>query len=345
MKSNKYLIGTAFLLLALASAFILFWNRPLENRNQIPTYVEPVSVRTDSTAPFEKPAFSIPITQPVTIERYFSFMDALVRQYDTLVPYALTEHMLVRANPWIIDSLENTDYYRQIARGNFVADQRKMTILQTGDTLILPGPKAANLLQSSIQATSLDINLPAFRLRIMEKDSVLYDFPVRIGKNQKKYLALAGGNVDLRTHTGTGEIIRINRRPVFFDPVTGKQFTHTKRDDQRTTWMPLIPWIEPAIDGNRYGQMIHPTTNPRTLGKPASNGCIGLKEADAWRVYYYAPIGTKVVIRYDLFEESNTGDTLRYKDVYPPRVSRKKVVGKSVVALYSGDNQDCWCGH
>ena len=50
----------------------------------------------------------------------------------------------------------------------------------------------------------------------------------------------------------------------------------------------------------RNGQLIHPTTNPITLGKAYSNGCIGTNEGDAWVIYYYAPIGTKIKIRYDL---------------------------------------------
>lgn len=55
--------------------------------------------------------------------------------------------------------------------------------------------------------------------------------------------------------------------------------------------------LEPAIDGIRIGQLIHLTTNLATLGKLSSNGCIGLRESDAWMVYYYAPLGTKVLFR------------------------------------------------
>jgi L,D-transpeptidase ErfK/SrfK len=87
--------------------------------------------------------------------------------------------------------------------------------------------------------------------------------------------------------------------------------------------MPQIPWLEPAINGQRYGQMIHPTTNPRSLGKPASNGCIGLSEADAWKLYFYAPLGTKVHIRYDLQEINAAGDTIRYEDIYRLRRTGK----------------------
>ena len=92
--------------------------------------------------------------------------------------------------------------------------------------------------------------------------------------------------------------------------MNGKRYEQTKRDDGRYTKMPLIPYIEPEINGHRYGELIHPTTNPITLGKAYSNGCVGMKEADTWRLYYYAPLGTKVVFRYDLEIENDANNEM-----------------------------------
>ncbi|WP_415867183.1 L,D-transpeptidase family protein [Thalassobellus suaedae] len=77
-----------------------------------------------------------------------------------------------------------------------------------------------------------------------------------------------------------------------------------------------MPFIETEINGIRYGQLIHPTTNPETLNKAYSNGCIGTKEGDAWVVYYYAPIGTKIQIRYDLNGTDTKDKSLLLKDIY-----------------------------
>lgn len=309
----KYIIQTTLILSLLITATSCKKNRAgkeISDTNPADT------TGLSKVSPPEPPLAAIPVTKTVVIGDYFDFLDALVSQYDTLVPYALSEHLLVRANPWIIDTLENTDYYRQMALGNFVYDQKKMAVLHPGDTLFMPGPQTAAALLAKMADTRLDINIPAFQLRIIEGDSVLYAYPVRVGKNRKRYLALIGRRENLRTRTGVGEIVRISRDPLFLDPVTGEKFKYTRRDDRKTTLMPQIPWIEPELDGNRYGQMIHPTTNPVSLGKAASNGCIGMREADAWRVYYHAPIGTKVVVRYDLMEINEKGDTLRYDDVY-----------------------------
>ncbi len=289
----------------------------------------PPDLQAHINLPKSEPPFAkIPIDKEITIGKFFQFLEKIVRQNDTLSSYPLSENLLLRANPWILDTLVKTDYYYQASLGNFVFDQQKMRVLKPEDTLLLPGPETAAILLAKMANTWLDINIPAFELRIMEGDSQLFSIPVRVGKNQKKYLEAAGHVVDLRTRTGAGEVIRVNRYPIFIDPVKGEKFKFTKRDDHQTTRMPQIPWIEPIISGQRYGQMIHPTTNPRTLGKPASNGCIGVSEADAWRIYYFAPLGTKVNIRYDLEAVNAAGDTLHYEDIY-----RLRKAGKSGKAI------------
>lgn len=343
---KKYAIGAAVAAVTLVFVAFLIGKKCGRTDKDGQANADPAAIAmlTDSLPVSEPPLATIPVTQPVIIANYFKYMDDLVQQYDSLVPYSLSEYLIVRANPWLIDTLENTDYYRQIEKGNFVFDQTKMTVLHPGDTLYLPGEKTASVLLAKMEQTYLDINIPAFQLRIIEGDSVLHTFPVRVGKNQKKFLAMAGNVVDLRTQTGTGEIVRVNRYPVFYDPVTGDEFKLTKRDDHQTTLMPQIPWLEPALEGRRIGQLIHPTTNPKSLGKPASNGCIGTREADAWRIYYAAPVGTKVVVRYDLMEITAQGDTLRWNDVYQYGLRGKK--GKtyaSVLFPMPSAQNACWC--
>jgi len=165
--------------------------------------------------------------------------------------------------------------------------------------------------------TWIDINIPEYTLRVVEGQDTVQCMTIRVGQNKKRFQQVLGRVDDLRTRPGVGSIVRINRTPALFsDPHTGRKYTETKRDDGRTTRMPLIPWLEPEINGIRLGQMIHPTTNPETLGRAYSNGCIGCTEGEAWRLYYYAPLGTKVVIRYDLVLIGPAGDTTRLPDIY-----------------------------
>lgn len=312
---KHYTIILIFLTLLVVSCNV---NRPLSPRN---TSI----VKSDSTAQkAEEQNNSLKKTKPIqayinrdiTVGHYFKFMDSLVKKYDSLVPYALSEHVLVRANPRIMDTLANTDYYRQMALDSFVYDQSKMVVLKAHDSLLIPDTAEGQRYIRDIEHTWIDVNIPEFKLRIYQDSLLLYTFPVRVGQHRKRYLAMGDRITDLRTKTGKGKIVRLERNPDFYNPVTGKRFYVTKRDDKKTTIMPVIPWIETEINGIRNGQMIHPTTNPETLGKAYSNGCIGVAESDAWIIYYHAPLNTPIQIRYILTILDVNGEKMELEDIY-----------------------------
>lgn len=263
-----------------------------------------------------------PLTQAVQVDKnvrvkeYFEYMDQLVQAHDTSSEFILTEHLLARHNPWLIERLAETDYYRQAAKGKFIADQKQMIVLSPGDTLRLPTAEEAWVLLEKMRLTRLDVNIPEFKLRILENEDTLFQFPVRVGQRTDKYLETAGREVDLRTRTGKGRIVAVNKNADWVNPVDGHQYTATRRDDGKVTACPRIPWLEPELNGERIGQLIHPTTNPATLGKVYSNGCIGMGEAGAWYTYYYAPTGTPLVVRYDLEVAGGDGLPVTLPDVY-----------------------------
>jgi L,D-transpeptidase ErfK/SrfK len=258
----------------------------------------------------------ISIDSSIIIENYFQFMDSIVKKYDSITPYKLTEHLVVRNNSWILDTLQNTDYYRMMSRDSFVYDQKKMIALPKGNLIVIPDSIQVKTIVNSFQKTRIDINIPEFKLRIYEDSVLLYDFPIRVGRNEKKYLEMSGRVQDLKTKTGKGSIVGYEKNPRYVNPVTNNQYVVTKRDDHKVTKLPQIPFVETELNGLRYGQLIHPTTNPVSLGRAYSNGCIGTKEADAWVIYYYASIGTKISIRYDLNVVNKAGDSLILKDIY-----------------------------
>ncbi len=259
---------------------------------------------------------AIEIEHDVKVKAYFPFMDSLVVAYDSLTAYPLSEHLLARYNPWIIDTLANTDYYRMKARDSFVYDQKELTVLPKGSTLKVPDSVSGYTLLEDFKRTYIDINIPEYKLRILKDSVLLHSFPIRVGRNAKRYLAMCDRITDLRTATGKGTIVKHHRDPDFYNPVDGKRFYLTKRDDDLTTLMPQIPWLETEINHVCNGQMIHPTTNPETLGKAYSNGCIGTKEADAWVIYYYTPLGTDITIRYDLEVTDEDGNKMMLEYIY-----------------------------
>ncbi len=263
----------------------------------------------------DTPLFEIILEKDITIDEYFDFINGLVEKYDTLVPYSLNEYILVHANEGLIDTFVQSDYYFQMEKGNFVYNQKAYVILREQDTLFLPNEKVATQIQEKINSYWLDLNIPEFKLLIMQNDSILYSIPVRVGQVGARYMSTVEREVDMKTKTGEGQIVSINRNPRWQNPVDGHEYKTTLRDDLRRTKVPRIPFLNPEINGHRWGQLIHPTTNPETLGKAYSNGCIGTSEGDAWRIYFHSPVGTKVVIRYDL-EIIENGDTIKLKNIY-----------------------------
>ncbi len=264
----------------------------------------------------KNPFREVRIEKPISIGNYFQFMDSLSLDLQAGLTYKITEHLIVHANPGLIRTLADTDYYRMMERDSFVYDQKELIVLRPGDLLAIPDSREAEAIQKALRGTWIDVNIPEYRMRIYRDSLLLYTFPIRVGQNRKRYLKTAGREVDLRTKTGNGIIVHHNRFPDFYNPVDGKQFFLTKRDDGNTTMMPQIPWIDTSINGIRHGQMIHPTTNPTTLEKAYSNGCIGLSEEASWIVYYHAPLGTRIKIHYSLLIKDNEGTIHKLPDIY-----------------------------
>lgn len=284
-----------------------------------------VDVGADTTATDSASAGTTPAPAPplaihrvervVQVGHYFEYIDSVVASLREAVPYELTEHLLLGANPWLVDSLAATDYEIQKARGVEALRPRDLTALHAGAELVVPSVAQAAALTAQADSTWIDVNIPEFTLRVMRGTRELHAFPVRVGQDRSRHLDMAGREVDLRTQTGEGEIVRIENDPRFVNPVDNHEYEVTRRDDGVVTGLPRIPFLEPELDGLRHGQLIHPTTNPATLGGPVSNGCIGTSEFAAWIIYAHAPIGTRVVVRYDL-DVLVDGEPTRLDDIY-----------------------------
>ena len=162
---------------------VILWSLPLEQFPN-PTIHKTFKINnfsTDSILP-------IRIKKDVRIKNYFQFIDSLVTRYDTLTSYRLTEHLLVRANPWIIDTLQNTDYYRMKAKDSLVYDQKEMIVFKAGSILEVPAFAKAEKIISLLEKTYIDINIPEYALRIYEDSLLQHQFTVRVGEMRKNIL-------------------------------------------------------------------------------------------------------------------------------------------------------------
>ncbi|MCU0368276.1 MAG: L,D-transpeptidase [Cyclobacteriaceae bacterium] len=252
----------------------------------------------------------------VKVKDYLNFIDSVCAQIPILSDNKLGSYILVHYNPWLIDSLRNLDYYFQKAKGKFQYDLNIEIILQKGDSLFIPDSLSANAIANQLLSSRIDVNIPEYQLRVIQQTDTVLNFKVRVGQNSKEYMEALGDTLNQRTPIGNGKIINVIKAPVFINFKTGERYVETRRDDGYYTRMPLIPSLEPVINGLRYGKMFHATTNLMTLGKAYSNGCIGMREADAWSLYYYAPIGTPLKIRYDLIIINNKKEKMKLRDIY-----------------------------
>ncbi len=321
--------------------FALLWGcRDVQSSatNRVP--VDDKLVQSDSMdVDPERPAI-YRVREDVALKNYLIYISDLVEHLQDSLNIPLDEYALIHHNPWILDTLVATDYYHLKEGGRNVTDPLSLIILRKGDTLHIPTPSDLVTTKNRFSTVMLDLNIPEFTLRIVEEGEVLHSLPVRVGRVEKKYLAMAGREVDLRTRTGEGAIVRVNRNPEFINPVDNHRYRMTRRDDGVMTTLPNVPWIEPELDGQRHGQLIHPTTNLATLGKAYSNGCVGLREGDMWVVYYHAPIGTRVIFRYDL-QGDWASNGAEIKDIYPGTSGLRKSEPLTTRSSHGDSYCDC----
>ena len=243
--------------------------------------------------------------------RFFTLIDSVASVH---LPEQLSvsgDLVLVAANPWILDSLRQTDYRDAAAKGRMIDDLNKELIIPAGAPIRIPDSLEAIQIADSLRSTRLVLNIPEFKLRLIRAADTILTASVRVGRNEQIFLEAVGHEVDLRTPVGEGHIYRVWRTPKSVNLHTGEVYEVTRRDDNRVTKMPPVPSLEPEINGYRTGKMIHATTNPVTLGKAYSHGCVGVSEADMWTIYFNMPVGAKVEFRYDLNSGGKT-----FKDVY-----------------------------
>jgi len=81
---------------------------------------------------------TIEVERDVQMADYFDFMEKLVATLNSALPYTLTEHLLVHANPWIIDRLAHTDYYYTKAKNQFIYDPSQIVIFGKGERIRIP---------------------------------------------------------------------------------------------------------------------------------------------------------------------------------------------------------------
>ena len=158
---------------------------------------------------------------------------------------------------------------------------------------------ALSLHSTADAATAIVVSVPEQRMVIVENGLRVAQFPVSTSKfglgDRPRSYATPLGTLEVASKTGagaplgavfkgkrpTGEVLRPNARGR--DPIVTR-ILHLRGLDRENS--------------KAYGRgiYIHGTAEERTIGHPASYGCIRMKSKDVVRVFDRVPVGTKVEI-------------------------------------------------
>ncbi|MGS0527290.1 hypothetical protein ACU8V7_21125 [Zobellia nedashkovskayae] len=96
-KQRKALLYTVFI------AMVFLGIGSCKDQAKLVSEKEPIQEEEAAPSPIKKPKTyeDINVSRNVRIAEYFKYIDSLVVRYDSVVPYPLSEHLLVRNNPWI----------------------------------------------------------------------------------------------------------------------------------------------------------------------------------------------------------------------------------------------------
>lgn len=148
-----------------------------------------------------------------------------------------------------------------------LVNRKSSTRIRPGDRLKIPKGDVTIL-----------VDKDTFTLTLLLDGMYIRQYRVGIGRYNK-------------TPEGTFEVGSMRKKPIWYAP-DGKVYAYGHpKNVLGTRWIGLKE--TPEYSG--YG--IHGTTQPDTIGKAVSNGCIRMRNEDVEQVFDLVHIGTKVIIR------------------------------------------------
>jgi lipoprotein-anchoring transpeptidase ErfK/SrfK len=135
------------------------------------------------------------------------------------------------------------------------------------------------LAQEARPARRIVVSIPDRKLALMEGDRVIRIYPVAVGAAATP------------SPSGSFTVVKRVTHPAWYKP--GKVVPPGNGNPLGTRWIGL------SLKG--YG--IHGTSNPRSIGRPASHGCIRLRNADVEELFGLVAVGDVVELRAERMPE------------------------------------------
>jgi lipoprotein-anchoring transpeptidase ErfK/SrfK len=139
--------------------------------------------------------------------------------------------------------------------------------------------RAGSSLKVPTEAMSILVDKDEYRLYVLLGGCVIKDYPIGIGKNEK-------------TPEGRFTIQSKVKNPQWTNPETGKALNVGEPGHLIGT-----RWMSFSNEHGKTGFGIHGTTEPDSIGRAESAGCVRMLKADVEELYDLVPQGSEVVIR------------------------------------------------
>lgn len=122
------------------------------------------------------------IPKDVPMRNYFKWMNSVIAVHNQNRTYLIDEYILIQNNFWILDTLVHTDYYYKMEKKLFNEDSQVLIALHKGQTLTVPDSLQSEKINDRLGNTFIGINIPEFRLRIVENRKEIYQLPFVKGR-------------------------------------------------------------------------------------------------------------------------------------------------------------------
>jgi lipoprotein-anchoring transpeptidase ErfK/SrfK len=160
--------------------------------------------------------------------------------------------------------------------------------------LLVAGTFEALAGAESQPARRIVVSIPSRKVALVENGSVVKTWPAAVGASATP------------TPAGVYEVVHRIPHPTWYP--RGRVVPPGKANPLGTRWIGL----------SRKGYGIHGTNNPGSVGKPASLGCVRLRNADVE----------------ELFDRIAVGDTVELYDTHTPELDR--IFGEQLAAVVGG---------
>lgn len=184
----------------------------------------------------------------------------------------------VRAPGKILYHVKGGDSLLKLAIANNTTMEavRKSSGMAAGDNIIRPG----QTLSIYNGKWSVKVSKSRCRLYVYDDGRLFKFYTVSIGRQD-------------RTPAGTFELGSKVRNPDWYNK--GRKYEYGSPENiLGTRWMALNPTGSTSQDLKGYG--IHGTNDPASVGKPASNGCVRMRNEDVDELFAITPMKTPVEV-------------------------------------------------